>query len=145
MRNNTMTGTIVLSPEDSLQIRNNILNPTVEYLQARDEYFDRLASSMTIHSDGTDTIVEFDDLDLSNLDALIEKEVLDSKPTILQKDSEYISSPMRVSFVGNQARTESFLKSMLPCLSFDVSNTIYSCVKNDVKAEIPGCNLSEAA
>jgi hypothetical protein len=145
MRSITMTGTIVLSPEDSLQIRNTILNPTAEYLKARDEFFNNLASKMTIHSDGTDTVVEFDDLDLSNLDALIEKEVLNSKPTVLQKNSEYISSPMRVSFVGNQARTEAFLKSMLPCLSFDISNTSYSCVKNDVKAEILGCNLSEAA
>lgn len=145
MRNITMTGTIVLSPDDSVQIRNNVLNPTIEYCQTREEYFDRLASSMTIFTDGTDTVVEFDDLDLSDLDALIEKEVLGSNPTILQKDSEYISSPMRITFVGNQVRTESILNTMLPGLSFDVVNTLYSCVKSDAKAEIQGCNLSEAA
>ena len=145
MRNITMTGTIVISPEDSMQIRNSVLNPTTEYLRSREEYFDKLASCMTIRSDGTDSTVEFDDLDLSNLDALIEKERLSLNPNIPLKDSEYISNPMKVSFVGNQIGVQSFLKTMLSDFSFDATKTLYSYVKNNVEVENQGCNLTEAA
>lgn len=75
MINISMTGTIVLSPEDSINIRDNFLNTTDKYLQNKEEYFNKLDSNMTIHSDKTNTTVEFNDLDLSNLDVLIEKDI----------------------------------------------------------------------
>lgn len=63
-----MTGTIFLSTEDSLRIRETVLQPTPEYLRSREDYFERLASNMVISSYGTNTVVEFYDLDLSALD-----------------------------------------------------------------------------
>lgn len=65
-----MTGTIFLSTEDSLRIRETVLQPTPEYLRDREDYFERLASNMVIRSYGTDTVVEFYDFDfdLSALD-----------------------------------------------------------------------------
>lgn len=66
-----MTGTIFLSTEDSLRIRETVLQPTPEYLRSREGYFERLASNMKIRSYGTDTVVEFYDLDLSALETKI--------------------------------------------------------------------------
>ena len=74
MRNTVMTGPIILSKEDSSRLRQNILHPTVEYLQEQERYFEEIASSMIIHKEGSNTRVEFKDLDLSNLDLMIEKE-----------------------------------------------------------------------
>ena len=74
MRNTVMTGPIILSKEDSSRLRQNILRPTVEYLQEQERYFEEIASSMIIHKEGSNTRVEFKDLDLSNLDLMIEKE-----------------------------------------------------------------------
>lgn len=65
MENGAMTGNILLSNEASAQIRQNILNPSAEYIQSWQAYFDRLSSSMVIRSDGVNSKVEFDDLDLS--------------------------------------------------------------------------------
>ena len=73
MRNTVMTGPIILSKEDSSRLRQNILHPTVEYLQEQERYFEEIASSMIIHKEGSNTRVEFKDLDLSNLDLMIEK------------------------------------------------------------------------
>ena len=39
MRNTVMTGPIILSKEDSSRLRQNILHPTVEYLQEQERYF----------------------------------------------------------------------------------------------------------
>ena len=67
MRNTVMTGPIILSKEDSSRLRQNIL-------QEQERYFEEIASSMIIHKEGSNTRVEFKDLDLSNLDLMIEKE-----------------------------------------------------------------------
>ena len=74
MRNTVMTGPIILSKEDSSRLRQNILHPTVEYLQEQERYFEEIASSMIIHKEGSNTRVEFKDLDLSNLYLLIERD-----------------------------------------------------------------------
>ena len=71
---NNTTGVIILSEEDSLLLRQNAFYPTSEYIRKRQQYFEKLDSSMVIHKEGSNTRVNFKDLDLSNLDALIEKE-----------------------------------------------------------------------
>ena len=71
---NNTPGVIILSGVDHAQFRQNVLNPTFEYLLEQRQYFEKLDSSMVIHREGTNTRVDFKDLDLSNLDALIEKE-----------------------------------------------------------------------
>lgn len=70
MRNNVMTGPIILSGGDHAQFRQDVLNPTLEYLRKQRQYFEKLDSSMVIHREGTNTRVDFKDLDLSNLDKL---------------------------------------------------------------------------
>ena len=57
MRNTVMTGPIILSKEDSSRLRQNILHPTVEYLQEQERYFEEIASSMIIHKEGSNTRV----------------------------------------------------------------------------------------
>lgn len=71
---NNTKGVIILSEEESLQLRQDVPNPTLEYLRERQQYFEKLASSMVIHREGTNTRVDFKDFDLSNLDVMIEKE-----------------------------------------------------------------------
>ena len=71
---NNTTGVIILSEEDSLLLRQNAFYPTSEYIRERQQYFEKLASSMVIHREGTNTRVDFKDFDLSNLDVMIEKE-----------------------------------------------------------------------
>lgn len=68
MRNNVMTGPIILSGGDHAQFRQDVLNPTFEYLLEQRQYFEKLDSSMVIHREGTNTRVDFKDLDLSNHD-----------------------------------------------------------------------------
>ena len=70
MRNNIMTGPIILSGGDHAQFRQDVLNPTLEYLREQRQYFEKLDSSMVIHREGNNTRVDFKDLDLSNLDKL---------------------------------------------------------------------------
>lgn len=70
MRNNIMTGPIILSGGDHAQFRQDVLNPTLEYLREQRQYFEKLDSSMVIHRESTNTRVDFKDLDLSNLDKL---------------------------------------------------------------------------
>ena len=74
MNNNLMTGPIILSNEDSIRLRKKIINPSDEYIEENERFFENLASSMTIRIDGTDSIVEFEDCDLSNLDKIISEE-----------------------------------------------------------------------
>lgn len=69
-----MTGNIILSGGDHAQFRQDVLNPTLEYLREQRQYFEKLDSSMVIHREGVNTRVDFKDLDLSNLDVLIKKE-----------------------------------------------------------------------
>lgn len=71
---NNTKGVIILSGGDHAQFRQNVLNPIFEYLLEQRQYFEKLASSMVIHKEGSSTRVDFKDLDLSNLDALIEEE-----------------------------------------------------------------------
>ena len=70
MRNNVMTGPIILSGGDHAQFRQDVLHPTLEYLREQRQYFEKLDSSMVIHREGTNTRVDFKDWDLSNLDKL---------------------------------------------------------------------------
>lgn len=70
---NNTTGVIILSEENSLLLRQNAFHPTSEYIRERQQYFEKLDSSMVIHREGSSTRVDFKDLDLSNLDAMIEK------------------------------------------------------------------------
>ena len=74
MNNNLMTGPIILSNEDSIRLRKEIINPSDDYIEENERFFENLASSMTIRIDGTDSIVEFEDCDLSNLDKIISEE-----------------------------------------------------------------------
>ena len=75
-----MTGTIQLSVNDSVRMRQNLIlmneNREIEEYFGSGKYFDSLAESMTIHLDGVNTTVEFEDLDLPDLDALIQMQVL---------------------------------------------------------------------
>lgn len=145
MKNSVMTGTIILSAEDSAQIRQKILNPSSEYIQERQEYFDRLASGMIIHSEGTNSTVEFEDLDLSDLDAMFEEEhtVPTTKP--LKKNTEYVSTTSKASYVDVHQRMGTILEAMYSRISFDVPNTKYDCARTTEQAVIQGCNLTEAA
>ena len=67
MKHNSMTGTIQLSVNDSVRMRQNLLFNMTENDRKMEKYFDDLAENMIIHSDGTLTTVEFEDLDLSDL------------------------------------------------------------------------------
>ena len=67
MKHNSMTGTIQLSVNDSVRMRQNLLFNMTEDDRKMEKYFDDLAKNMIIHSDGTLTTVEFEDLDLSDL------------------------------------------------------------------------------
>ena len=67
MKHNSMTGTIQLSVNDSVRMRQNLLFNMTENDRKMKKYFDDLAENMIIHSDGTLTTVEFEDLDLSDL------------------------------------------------------------------------------
>lgn len=61
--NNFMTGPIFLSPDNSVEI-----HPSKKSIEERKKFFENLASSMEIHKTGTDSTVNFHDLDLSALD-----------------------------------------------------------------------------
>lgn len=67
MKHNSMTGTIQLSVNDSVRMRQNLLFNMTENDRKMKKYFDDLTENMIIHSDGTLTTVEFEDLDLSDL------------------------------------------------------------------------------
>ena len=67
MKHNSMTGTIQLSVNDSVRMRQNLLLNMAEDDRKMKKYFDDLAENIVIHSDGTLTTVEFEDLDLSDL------------------------------------------------------------------------------
>ena len=67
MKHNSMTGTIQLSVNDSVRMRQNLLFNMTEDDRKMKKYFDDLTENIVIHSDGTLTTVEFEDLDLSDL------------------------------------------------------------------------------
>ena len=143
--NNSMTGTIFLSSDDSAAIRQNILNPSKEYIRERSAFFEKLASSMIIHTTGTDSVVEFNDLDLSALDALLEEEANENVGEIAVKPVSYISTSANVTFV-NVNRSISPLRSALFIdATANVAKENYTCNKQSANTEIQGCNLTEAA
>lgn len=61
--NNSMIGPIFLSPNNSIEI-----HPSKKSIEERNKFFENFASSMDIHTTGTDSTVNFHDLDLSALD-----------------------------------------------------------------------------
>lgn len=143
MRNNAMTGPIILSEEDSLQLRQDVFNPTSEYLRERQQYFEKLASSMVIHKEGPNTRVDFKDLDLSNLDALIEKEKNDSSAQILMQTSKYTSVTTKTSFTNIHKNILS--KIVYKNETTNAFETSYSYNKPQKNTEFPDNNLTEAA
>lgn len=143
--NNSMTGTIYLSSDDSAVIRQNILNPSDEYIRERNQFFEKLASSMVIHTTDTNSTVEFDDLDLSALDTLFKDEADANICEIAAKPVSYISTSVNVTFVS-LSRSVSPLKSALFIdTTTNVAKDNYVCNKQHTNTEIQGCNLTEAA
>lgn len=141
MRNSVMTGTIILSAEDSARIRQTVLNPSDAYIQEWQAYFDKLVPDMDIHTEGSNTTVVFKDLDLSDLDAILEEEQTASNKELLKKNTEYVSTTSKVSFVA----IPETLETMYLRFSFDVSSTKYDCSKVKEETVIQECNLLEAA
>lgn len=140
-----MTGTIILSREDSAKLRQNLLYPGNEYIQERNNFFDKLDSCMVISSTGTDSTVEFADLDLSGLDAIIEKEVDENLEIFNSKQINYVSTSIKVSFINNKMNIKSFGSLSYIDTSLSVDNGKYACNRHCNSAKIQGCNLTEAA
>ena len=134
MRNTVMTGPIILSKEDSSRLRQNILHPTVEYLQEQERYFEEIASN---------TRVEFKDLDLSNLDLMIEKEKNAAPVQVLMRASAYISLTSKASFINMHKAILN--KAVYVHEMIDISETGYSYKKAQKDTELPENNLTEAA
>lgn len=142
--NNSMTGIIFLDRDGSTTVRQNLLNLNEEYIKQSSEYFERLASSMDIRTEGSNSTVEFDDLDLSALDAIIENQMDESVGELKVKPVSYISTSREVVFVGLD-RGISLLKNVL-FIDADTSNKDnYECNKQNINLEMQGCNLTDAA
>lgn len=132
--NNSMTGIIFLDRDGSTTVRQNLLNLNEEYIKQSSEYFERLASSMDIRPEGSNSTVEFDDLDLSALDAIIENQMDESVGELKVKPVSYISTSREVVFVGLD-RGISLLKNVL-FIDADVSNKDnYECNKQNINLE----------
>ena len=131
MRHNNMTGTIRLSVDDSVRMRQNLLFNMTENDRAMEKYFDSLAEGMVIHSDGVNTTVEFEDLDLSDLDALIEKNIAlitgNSK-----NNTEYISCTKPASYSHENEDLDKFAKTIYAKLS-DISSEKCNYAKTNEK------------
>lgn len=131
MRHNNMTGTIRLSVDDSVRMRQNLLFNMTENDRAMEKYFDSLAEGMVIHSDGVNTTVEFEDLDLSDLDTLIEKNIAlitgNSK-----NNTEYISCTKPASYSHENEDLDKFAKTIYAKLS-DISSEKCNYAKTNEK------------
>lgn len=131
MRHNNMTGTIRLSIDDSVRMRQNLLFNMTENDRAMEKYFDSLAEGMVIHSDGVNTTVEFEDLDLSDLDTLIEKNIAliagNSK-----NNTEYISCTKPASYSHENEDLDKFAKTIYAKLS-DLSSEKCNYAKTNEK------------
>lgn len=131
MRHNNMTGTIRLSIDDSVRMRQNLLFNMTENDTAMEKYFDSLAEGMVIHSDGVNTTVEFEDLDLSDLDTLIEKNIAlitgNSK-----NNTEYISCTKPASYSHENEDLDKFAKTIYAKLS-DLSSEKCNYAKTNEK------------
>lgn len=143
MIHNNMTGTIRLSIEDSVRMRQNLLFNMTENDRAMEKYFDSLAEGMVIHSDGINTTVEFEDLDLSDLDTLIEKNIAlitgNSK-----NNTEYISCTKPASYSHENEDLDKFAKTIYAKLS-DISSEKCNYAKTNEKIMVKSFNSTIAA
>ena len=135
-----MTGTIVLSSESSSQLRRNIFSPSKEYISNMDSFFEKLASIMCIRRQGSNVSVEFKDLDTSNLDLIINKEIESAK--VLAEISEYVSEIATVSF---ENISKSMIQKLIKLNNFKGYDTDYICKKSEENSEIKEDILAEAA
>lgn len=143
MRHNNMTGTIRLSIDDSVRMRQNLLFNMTENDRAMEKYFDSLAEGMVIHSDGVNTTVEFEDLDLSDLDTLIEKNIAlitgNSK-----NNTEYISCTKPASYSHENEDLDKFAKTIYAKLS-DILSEKCNYAKTNKKIMVKSFNSVTAA
>ena len=143
MIHNNMTGTIRLSIDDSVRMRQNLLFNMTENDKTMEKYFDSLAEGMVIHSDGVNTTVEFEDLDLSDLDALIEKNIAlitgNSK-----NNTEYISCTKPASYSHENEDLDKFAKTIYAKLS-DISSEKCNYAKTNEKIMVKSFNSTIAA
>ena len=143
MRHNNMAGTIRLSIDDSVRMRQNLLFNMTENDKTMEKYFDSLAEGMVIHSDGVNTTVEFEDLDLSDLDALIEKNIAlitgNSK-----NNTEYISCTKPASYSHENEDLDKFAKTIYAKLS-DISSEKCNYAKTNEKIMVKSFNSTIAA
>ena len=143
MRHNNMTGTIRLSIDDSVRMRQNLLFNMTENDKTMEKYFDSLAEGMVIHSDGVNTTVEFEDLDLSDLDTLIEKNIAlitgNSK-----NNTEYISCTKPASYSHENEDLDKFAKTIYAKLS-DISSEKCNYSKTNEKIMVKSFNSTIAA
>lgn len=143
MRHNNMTGTIRLSVDDSVRMRQNLLFNMTENDRAMEKYFDSLAEGMVIHSDGVNTTVEFEDLDLSDLDTLIEKNIAlitgNSK-----NNTEYISCTKPASYSHENEDLDKFAKTIYAKLS-DILSEKCNYAKTNKKIMVKSFNSATAA
>ena len=98
---------------------------------------------MVINLDGVNSTVEFKDLDLSDLDTMIEKNIVliagNSK-----HNTEYISCTKPTLFYGSNERLDEPAKSIYKKLC-DISNEKYNCAKTDEKMKVSFFNSAIAA
>lgn len=143
MIHNNMTGTIRLSIDDSVRMRQNLLFNMTENDKTMEKYFDSLAEGMVIHSDGVNTTVEFEDLDLSDLDTLIEKNIAlitgNSK-----NNTEYISCTKPASYSHENEDLDKFAKTIYAKLS-DISSEKCNYAKTNEKIMVKSFNSTVAA
>lgn len=143
MRHNNMTGTIRLSIDDSVRMRQNLLFNMTENDRAMEKYFDSLAEGLVIHSDGVNTTVEFEDLDLSDLDTLIEKNIAlitgNSK-----NNTEYISCTKPASYSHENEDLDKFAKTIYAKLS-DILSEKCNYAKTNEKIMVKSFNSTIAA
>lgn len=143
MRHNNMTGTIRLSIDDSVRMRQNLLFNMTENDKTMEKHFDSLAEGMVIHSDGVNTTVEFEDLDLSDLDTLIEKNIAlitgNSK-----NNTEYISCTKPASYSHENEDLDKFAKTIYAKLS-DISSEKCNYAKTNEKIMVKSFNSTIAA
>ena len=101
---------------------------------------------MIIHKEGSNTRVEFKDLDLSNLDLMIEKEKNAAPVQVLMRASAYISLTSKASFI-NMHKAISIICELIRVRDemIDISETGYSYKKAQKDTELPENNLTEAA
>ena len=123
-----MTGTIRLSVEDSVRMRQNLLFNMTENDTAMEKYFDSLAEGMVIHSD---------------VDTLIEKNIAliagNSK-----NNTEYISCTKPALYSCENEDLDEFAKSIYAKLS-DISSEKCNYAKTNEKIMVKSFDSTIAA